>query len=94
MSEPVMRVRVVVSGRVQGVGFRYSTISEGRRMGLLGWVRNTADGDVEIVAEGPAAAVRQLVAWCSVGPPSARVDRVDCKEMLRDHPLAPFSVRW
>jgi acylphosphatase len=68
---------VRVEGRVQGVGFRYSCLCEGRRLGLLGWVRNSPDGSVEVWAEGPAARLDALIAWLRHGPPYARVDRLD-----------------
>lgn len=71
------RVRVLVEGRVQGVGFRYSACAEARRLGLCGWVRNRSDGRVEIEAEGPWELLEQLIAWCHHGPAFARVDRVD-----------------
>ena len=51
-------MRIIVRGRVQGVGFRYATVSEARRLGLAGWARNAPDGSVEILAEGDPAAVR------------------------------------
>ena len=73
----MVRRRVVVHGRVQGVWFRGSTELEARRAGLSGWVRNRADGSVEAVFEGEPDAVARLLAWCRVGPRSARVDRVD-----------------
>jgi acylphosphatase len=66
-----------VEGRVQGVGFRYSCLYEGRRLGLSGWVRNSPDGSVEVWAEGTAAKLDALVAWLRHGPPYARVDRLD-----------------
>jgi acylphosphatase len=66
-----------VEGRVQGVGFRYTCISEGRSLGLSGWVRNTPDGDVEVWAEGPETKLEALLAWLRHGPPYARVDRLD-----------------
>jgi acylphosphatase len=69
-----------VEGRVQGVGFRYSCLSEGRRLGLSGWVRNSPDGSVEVWAEGPAARLDALVAWLRRGPPYARVDNLDCEK--------------
>jgi len=69
-------VRVVIRGRVQGVGYRAWTIDEARHRGLSGWVRNLADGDVEAVFSGPAAIVDDMVAACRRGPPSARVDHV------------------
>jgi len=90
----IVRVRIVVSGRVQGVGFRYATIAEARRLGLAGWARNVPDGSVEVVAEGEAAAVQALVAWCRHGPPSARVHHVAHAEVARDEPVGQFGVRW
>ena len=88
------RVRLVVSGRVQGVGFRYATISEARRLGLRGWARNAPDGSVEIVAEGDPASVRALIDWCHRGPPSARVRAVQQSTASGDEPLGEFGVRW
>jgi acylphosphatase len=87
-------VRLVVRGRVQGVGFRWATVEQGRRLGLAGWARNLPDGAVEVVAAGDAAAVEQLVAWCRQGPPSARVAGVDRSDGPRDFPPGEFSVRY
>jgi len=71
------RIAVRIRGRVQGVGFRYAAIAEARRLGITGWVRNTHDGDVELVAEGDADRLRRLVTWCRTGPPGARVTQVE-----------------
>lgn len=71
-----IRVRAVVSGLVQGVFYRASTVDAARVRNLTGWVQNRADGSVELEAEGPEEAVQDLIAWCRVGPPSARVDTV------------------
>lgn len=71
-----VRVRVVVTGRVQGVWFRDSCREEARSAHVGGWVRNRSDGAVEAVFEGPAAAVDELVAWCRSGPARARVDTI------------------
>jgi Acylphosphatases len=71
------RVHVVVTGRVQGVFFRVRCAEEARTRGVAGWVRNASDGGVEAEFEGPADAVDAMVAWCRLGPPQARVDRVD-----------------
>lgn len=67
---------MIVTGRVQGVGFRASTAAWARENRLTGWVRNTADGAVELEAQGQDAAVEALLAWCADGPPAARVTAV------------------
>lgn len=77
MEDAVSRARVLVSGDVQGVWFRASTVDVARRLGLAGWVRNLSDGDVEAVFEGPADSVEAAIAWARTGPRGARVDRVD-----------------
>jgi len=71
------RLEARIRGRVQGVWFRESTRREAERIGgLTGFVRNVADGSVELVAEGPAEACERLVQWCHRGPELARVDDV------------------
>ncbi|MDZ4827570.1 MAG: acylphosphatase [Actinomycetota bacterium] len=87
------RVRVSISGRVQGVWFRDSCREEARALGVAGWVRNCVDGvRVEAEFEGPEAAVARMVAWSRQGPPRAGVDEVHVE------PLSPtgeqgFRVR-
>jgi acylphosphatase len=71
------RAHLLISGRVQGVSFRWYTLDLAERLGLTGWVRNRWDGRVEAVFEGPAQTVQQAVAWCHHGRPPARVDHVD-----------------
>ena len=71
------QARFRVCGRVQGVGFRYSTQEKARSLNVLGWVKNTPDGCVEVLAEGAGAAVEALIAWCGTGPRLARVNRVE-----------------
>jgi len=68
--------RLIISGRVQGVGFRWSVHAEAKALGLDGWVRNRRDGTVEALISGAPEAVEALTAWAFQGPPSARVDRV------------------
>lgn len=75
-----LRLRLRIRGRVQGVWFRESTRREAARLAVAGWVRNCADGSVEAVLEGPAAAVRELEAWCREGPTGARVTDVKAAE--------------
>ncbi len=73
----VIRVRVFVDGRVQGVGFRAATAREAARLGIQGWARNLPDRRVEAVYEGPRDAVEEMLAWTRRGPAAARVDSLD-----------------
>lgn len=72
----MIRARVVISGRVQGVYFRASARDVARAHRLSGWVRNRHDGDVEAVVEGEEEAVRAFIAWCHAGPSGAHVTDV------------------
>jgi acylphosphatase len=72
-----VRAHVLVSGRVQGVYFRQSTLIEAQALGVNGWVRNLMDGRVEAVFEGEEHAVKTLVNYCRSGPSAARVDYLD-----------------
>jgi acylphosphatase len=86
------RLRAVVRGRVQGVGFRASVQHEGGRLGLGGWVRNLSDGGVELEAEGDGHALEQLLAFLKRGPRSARVDSVITEWLAPAGLSRPFSV--
>ena len=87
-----VRARLRVTGLVQGVFYRQSTANEATRLGLYGSVRNLPDGAVEVVAEGPRAAVEALVAWCRRGPPSSRVDEVAAGWEAPTGVEGPFTV--
>lgn len=78
--------RFVVTGRVQGVGFRAATREQARALGLRGIARNCADGSVEVLAAGDPQAVESLALWLQHGPPPARVER------LERFPLDPSSM--
>jgi acylphosphatase len=73
-------VRLLISGRVQGVFFRAFTRDEGRRLGVKGWVRNLPDGRVEVLAKGDPEQLEALEAFCRQGPPHARVHDVEVVE--------------
>ena len=88
----VVRRRVLVSGRVQGVWFRESCREEADALGVAGWVRNRADGRVEIEAEGDDEAVTRLVTWARQGPRGARVEAVETVA-LAPTGEAGFAVR-
>ncbi|WP_345111610.1 acylphosphatase [Hymenobacter algoricola] len=66
-----------IHGRVQGVFFRQSAQQQAEKLGLTGYARNNSDATVTIEAEGPAAALDTLEAWCRHGPPAARVDEME-----------------
>ncbi len=87
------RVHLLVSGLVQGVAFRAYTVDEARRLGVAGWVRNLADGRVEVEAEGDRRALEALVAWCRRGPPAAQVDDVETAWSAFAGDLGAFSMR-
>ena len=86
-------VRLRISGRVQGVGFRYAMQNEATRRGLNGWVRNRSDGTVEALVQGDAVAVDALVDWARRGPPGARVDAVISQAAAREALQAGFELR-
>ena len=70
-------VRLVIRGRVQGVGYRWWARGQARRLKLAGWVRNRSDGSVELLAAGSPGAVEQLIAACRHGPSAAEVTSVE-----------------
>ena len=91
--KPLQR-RVFVTGRVQGVGFRASTVREAARYpGVRGWVRNLPDGRVEAVFSGEGDSVLALVAWCRRGPLTAQVSELRVEEESVDSDLPLFNVQ-
>lgn len=89
---PQIARRVLIEGRVQGVGFRWWTRHAAQALGLRGWVRNRRDGGVEAVFAGPADAVSAMVEKCRSGPPSSRV--IDLKVVDAEMPAEPgFEAR-
>jgi len=80
MSEDRIIRRVVVHGRVQGVGFRMWVEHEAQGRGLAGWVRNRRDGTVEAVFAGPQAAVAAMMEACRRGPRHAHIEALDVQE--------------
>jgi acylphosphatase len=84
--------RLEISGRVQGVGFRYSMQHEAARRGVSGWVRNRRDGSVEALVQGPSDAVEALIAWARQGPPGSRV--LEVRATPAAEPVPPgFELR-
>ena len=87
-----IRRRVVVHGRVQGVGFRISVARRAEQRGVAGWVRNRPDGAVEAVLEGEQDAVESLVAFCRAGPRGAAVTGAEVADEDFEG-LSAFDVR-
>ena len=90
----VKQAHIVVTGRVQMVVYRYSAVSSATEHGLVGWVRNTRDGHVEIVAEGPAEGMEAFIKWCWIGPRAALVEdvRVEWREPTGE--FTRFGVKY
>lgn len=78
------KIRVLVHGVVQGVGFRYFTRQEATRLHLTGRATNQADGSVEVIACGDSRLIERLIIWLHQGPPSAHVDRIDVADLAID----------
>jgi len=75
-----IRVKMMISGRVQGVGYRYFTKGQAEKMGLKGWVKNLDNGGVEAVFEGKEKQVRKMLEWCRKGSMLAKVDDIKITE--------------
>ncbi len=87
-------VRMLISGRVQGVFFRANTKDRAKELNIEGWVKNLSNGDVEIFAQGKEEDLNQLKNWAEEGPPKARVDDVktEIKEARKD--LEGFRIKY
>lgn len=88
------RVHAKITGRVQGVFFRAYTKEEADRLGLVGWVRNRADGSVEALAEGEVAAVDQMIEWFHGGSPHAKVTSVEVTEEKPVGECRSFEIHY
>jgi acylphosphatase len=95
MKHPVeiSRVHLKISGYVQGVYFRASTVQRAQTLGLTGWVKNCLDGSVEAVAEGPVDKIDELIAWCRKGPAGARVQEVAVEWQVAAGEFREFSIK-
>ena len=87
------QVRILVSGRVQGVYFRAFTQKQANKLGVAGFARNLPDGRVEVFATGSDAAVEKLIQWCHKGPVTAKVERVTTEAVDLPDPPAGFEIR-
>jgi acylphosphatase len=92
-SQKKARVHLKVSGRVQGVYFRASTVEQARRLGLSGWVMNCPDSSVEVVAEGEIEQLEKLTHWCRTGPPGAQVKEVRAQWEASNEEFQNFYIK-
>ena len=86
-------MRCQISGRVQGVAFRYLARERGADLGLTGWVRNISGGRVEVFAQGPEQMLEVFLTWLHDGPTAARVDRVERVPANPDPRFVDFEIR-
>jgi len=89
----VCGLAATIRGRVQGVGFRYYTLSRARRLGLRGWVRNRRDGSVRVVAQGRGVALDSFISFLLIGPEHADVADVDVDWSWDGNEIGEFEIR-
>ena len=87
----IVTKRLVIHGRVQGVGYRYSMTGAARRMSVTGWVRNRRDGTVEAIVQGVPSAIDQITDWARRGPAGASVTQVEVFEDAEPEIYASFT---
>jgi acylphosphatase len=91
VNHSVETLSATILGRVQGVGFRAATVRHAHQLGLGGWVRNNADGSVEALLQGPHDQVDRMLSWLLQGPPGARVDAVNSRDIQTDRHYDRFE---
>lgn len=89
----MQQAHVFITGRVQGVGFRYFTRTQAQEIGVKGWVRNLNDGRVEAVFCGSSAQVEEIINRCKKGPPTGQVDHVDVEYIESGNTYKGFEIK-
>jgi acylphosphatase len=92
--QPIQELHAVVTGYVQGVGFRYFVVEQAQRLGLQGYVRNQTNGDVEVVAQGTRSILENLLAQLRQGPMAAQVDEVQTTWRQPTIHTSNFHIRF
>lgn len=90
----MVQYEILISGRVQGVGYRYFVVQKATEMGITGWVKNSVDGGVIIVAQGIEEELETFIDYLYVGPTRARVDRISANKMQLVTVFDNFSVKY
>lgn len=89
----IKHYHLLISGRVQGVGYRASACDKGQQLGINGWVKNMPDGRVEMIIEGEQLKLEQMIAWAKQGPRFADVSHIDISEQSVTGKLSEFQIR-
>ena len=89
----LIRYKIVVTGTVQGVGFRYATKKQAKALGIKGYVKNTYDGNVEIEAEADESKLQLFIKWCHIGPPMANVKMVNTSVINTTKGYTNFDIK-
>jgi len=90
----MINYEIKISGRVQGVGFRYFVQQKANEMGITGWVRNSVDGSVIIVAQGIEPELKTFIDYLYIGPTRSRVDRITANKIVLPTVFDNFSVKY
>lgn len=90
----MIQYEIQIAGRVQGVGFRYFVVQKAKEFGITGWVKNTVDGGVLVVAQGEEAVLDTFTDFLQIGPTMARVDRISKYKMDLLTVFDIFSVKY
>ena len=91
-SEEILKVNLTISGKVQGVGFRYFVLRQAQKLGINGWVSNKSNGDVEALAQGEKADLEQFIAKVKEGTTFSRVDNVNLEWMNKGEQYFGFEI--
>lgn len=83
---------IVLSGRVQGVSFRESTLAQATRLGLAGWVRNRLNGSVEVMIEGNLSSLQDFLRWAEAGPALAKVEQMEVRDCEQQY-FSGFEIK-
>ncbi len=89
----MIQVQLIIHGKVQGVFFRQSTKEIAKKLNVKGFVRNKADGTVEVIAQGPKKDIDELIRFCNRGPRGARVDTVEIIKQQSSEGFEGFFIR-
>ncbi len=90
----LVQYELTVKGRVQGVGYRYFAVQKGSEMGITGWVKNSVDGSVIIVAQGIEEEIKTFIDYLYIGPTRARVDQITKVKFNTLSDFNNFSVKY